>query len=677
MTSDLFRADDLGAFVAALPQKPDMLVLAPQGTVNTGSVHGDQRMSLSVPTDSGPGSGPMRQGPVRATRLTAARRCFAAPPGFDEALAALDSGIVVLIGEPGTGRETHALNLLAHGREDPVIVQVDGAVNLMRWTPRSRGVHGYLVMEPPDPSELRAWALSRLETPLAEAGARLVIVAADAPGLAPALEDRLGVPVLRHLPPSPGKVLAAHLPHGWPTPEAPDAWLRTLTPAEYAALLPDGLPPRQAAQSAEAVLRSGVAGGSSGHEVVRALARAEGQGIVARAQADPALLAHLVSICAYGGLPRGVVAERAAELLRLTGAIRQQDPAAPCPRRELGDVPRQRPWTETLRLLGAHRVQRGGQAETDTVAFYWPGVADAVWEVLCREHADLIPLLHTWLASTGNGADRVERAGRAAASMAVATGGRSLDCLRDLALAPSPSAFQVAARCLGVAAGGPASVRSASDLLEQWSTETEAALRNAVAHACVPRRGGLPVGQALDLTHRLMETPTGEPEDIAVLIHVRAVLVGHFAAGDLGARATVLARMRDWMESDGVPGLLTALAFPDMASTDLAWWSERIPGDAVVTDCAVELTGHALDESSTYGAMRDTLLAWCCGPDGTERRDNRATEALLAGLVTARQPGFLRWLLSVERGPDTLPGKSLAAEALTEWRNNTPAPNAD
>ncbi|MFF4857655.1 hypothetical protein ACFY2N_22445 [Streptomyces rubiginosohelvolus] len=634
-------------------------------------------MSLSAPADNGPASGPMRQGPVRATRLTAAKRCFVAPPGFNETLAALDSGIVVLIGEPGTGRETHALNLLAHGRQEPVIVQVDGAVNLLRWTPRPRRVHGYLVMEPPDPSELRAWDLSRLETTLSEAGARLVIVAADAPGLAAALEDRLGVPVLRHIPPDPGKVFAAHLDHGCPTPEAPDKWLRTLTPGEYAALLPDGLPPRQAAQSAEAVLRLGVAGGSSGDEVVRALAEAEGQGIVARAQADPALLAHLVSICVYGGLPRGVVAERAAELLRLTEAIGQQDPATSGSGHEPGEAAPQRAWTETLRLLGAHRVQRRGRAETDTVAFYRPAVADTVWEVLCREHGYLIPLLHTWLASTGNEADQVERAGRAAALMAVATGGRSLGCLRDLALAPPPSASEVAAWCLGVAAGDPASVRSASELLEQWSTEPEAALRNAVAHACLPHRGGLPAGQAMDLTHRLMETPTGEPEDIAVLINVRAVLVEHFAVGDLGARVTVLARLRDWMESDGFPGLLTALAFPDIATTDLAWWSERIPGDAVVTDCAVELSGHALNESSTYGAMRDTLLAWCYGADGTEQSDNRALEALLAGLVTARQPGFLRWLLSVERGPDTLPGKSLAAEALTEWRSNTPAPNAD
>ncbi|NEE26479.1 hypothetical protein G3M53_13535, partial [Streptomyces sp. SID7982] len=72
-----------------------------------------------------------------------------------------------------------------------------------------------------------------------------------------------------------------------------------MTPGEYAALLPEGLPPRQAAQSAEAVLRLGVAGGFSADEVVRALAGAEGRAVVARAQGDPALLAHLISICVY------------------------------------------------------------------------------------------------------------------------------------------------------------------------------------------------------------------------------------------------------------------------------------------------------------------------------------------------------------------------------------------
>lgn len=660
-----------------MPARPETVVIAPQSLFNTGPVDGDQRLSMSLPVDSGPTSGPMRQGPVRAKRLAGARRCFVAPPGFDEALAALDGGIVVLIGEPGTGRETHALNLLAHGKEEPAIVQVDGAVNLLRWAPRPRGMHGYLVMEPPDLSELRAWDLSRLEALLSEAGARLVIVAADAPGLAAPLEDRLGAPVLHHLPPDPGKVFAAHLSYDSPAPEVSDEWLRRLSPGEFDELLPDGLPPRRAAQSAEAVLRLGIAGGSSGAEVVRALAKAEGHGIVARAQAEPALLAHLLAISVYGGLPRGVVAERAADLLRLTEPGEQQDPAALRARHEPGELPPQRPWPEILRLLGAHRVQSTGQAETDTVSFHRPGVTDTVWEVLCREHGDLIPLVHTWLASTGHEADRIERAGRAAASMAVATGGRSLDCLRDLALAPSPSAPEVAAWCLGTAAGDPASARSASDLLEQWSTETEAALRQAVAHACAPHRGGLPAAHALDLTHRLMETPTGEPEETAVLIAVGDVLVKHFAVGDLGAKATVLARMRVWKESDGVPGLLVALAFPDMASTDPTWWSERIPGDADVRAGAVELTGHALNESITYGAMRDALLAWCCGTDETEQQDDRAPEALLAGLVTARQPGFLRWLLSVERGPDTLPGKSLAARALAEWRSKSPAPNAD
>ncbi|WP_257002357.1 hypothetical protein, partial [Streptomyces sp. WZ.A104] len=685
MTSELFRADGLdglGAVVAALPARPDTLVYAPQGAFNTGTVHGDQRMSMSAPADSGPAAGPMRQGPVRAKRLAAVRRRFAAPPGFDEARAALDSGIVVLIGEPGTGRETHALNLLAHGREEPVVVQVDGAVNLSRWTPRPRGVHGYLVMEPPDPFELRAWDLSRLEALLAEAeaGARLVIVVADAPGLGGTLEDRMGVPVLRHLPPDPGKVFAAHLADGCPEQEASAVWLRTLEPGQFAQLLPDGLPPRSAAQTAEAVIRLGVVGGSSGTEVVRALARAEGREIVARAQAEPPLLAHLVSVSVYGGLHWGVVAERAAELLSVTGTAGRQDPAQWGSGQKPADPPPRRPWPDILRALGAHRAPGTGQADTgtDTVSFFRPAVTETVWEVLCREHAYLLPKLHTWLAATGHEADQIERAGRAAASMAAATLGRSLEYLRDLALAPYPAAPEVAARCLGAAVRDPAAARTASDLLEQWSTETEAALRKAVAHACHADRGGLATGHALDLIHRLMDTPTGGPDDdTAVFTTVETALVQLFATGDSRARATVLGRMREWKERGGVPGLLAALAFPGMASADITWWSERIPGDAEVASGAVELTGHALNESITYGAMRDALLVWCCGADGPEHRGRRAPEELFDGLVAARQPGFLRWLLSVERGPDTLPGKGLASLALTEWRSKSPALKAD
>lgn len=675
VTSEVPRAGDLDALIAALAGR-DMVVVAPHGTVNTGLVTGDQRQIVSTSTEGGTTTGPMRQGPVRDKYLQTARRRFVPPPCFEDALTALGSGIAVLLGEPGTGRETHALNLLAHGNEEPVLVQVDGAVNLSRWGPRAQDVHGYLVMEPPDPFALRAWDLSRLETLLAEAGAHLVIVLADAPGLAGTLEDHLGMPVLRHQPPDPRKVFAVHLSDGCSDEEACAQWLRALEPGQLDELLPEGLPPRHAAQAAETVLRLGIAGGASGAEVVRHLARAEAVEVVARAQADPALLAHLLSINVYGGLHRSVVLERAGDLLRLARPGGDEGPVAgSAPGHPIGDT---RQWSscETLRLLGAHRVQRAGEETRDTVSFFRPAVSEAIRDVLCRDHTDLAPLLYTWLAGPNHGAEQIERAGRAVAAMAVATGGRSMELLRDLALAPSLSAPEVAAWCLGTAGRDPAAARTAADLLEQWSVASEVPLRKAVAYACHSDRGQVTEEQAMWLLQRLMETSADDADHLSVVTIIAATLVQRFESGGSRARATVLRRMCDWTESDGVPSLLAALAFPVMASTDLAWWSDRIRTDAELASCTVQMAGHALNESITFMDMRDVLLVWCSEADGAEHRA-RALSELLDGLVAARQPGFLRWLLAVKRGPDAMPGKEPAARALAVWRSNTPATNAD
>lgn len=674
VTSEIARSGDLQAVLAAMTGR-DTLVVASNSTVNTGTVTGDQRQIVSAASEGGPGAGPSRQGPVRAAYLKAARRRFVAPPGFEDARAALDSPVTVLVGEPGTGRETHALNLLAHGAEDPVLVQVDGGVNLTRWRPRAHGVHGYLVMEPPDPLALRAWDLSRLEASLAEAGARLIIVLADAPALVGAVEDRLGTAVVRHRQPDPRKVFAAHLTDGCSGDEVRAQWLSALGSGRLDELLPDGLPPRHAAQAAKVVAQPGVAGGSEA-EVMRRLARAEGAETVARAQTDPSLLSNLLSINVYGGLDRGVVTEQAGNLLRLMGATEERDLVGPRPHGHPADDARQRPLSETLRILGAHRTQRAGEGATDTVSFLWPAVSEVVWEIVCRDHADLLPLLHTWLAGPGHEAAQIERAGRAVATMAVVTGGRSMELLHGLTTAPSPLAPQVAARCLGAVAQNPATAKVAAVQLEQWSGSTETSLRTAVAYTCGADCGRLTDEAALRLLQRLMETLSGDTVDLSIVDLITRTLMERFEAGDSSSRFTILRRMRGWTQRDGVPYLLTALTFPVMTGMDPAWWSDRIRAHAELAACTVDLIGHALNESTTFAVMRDALLVWCSEASGAQHRAEALSE-LLAGLVAARQPGFLRWLLAVERGPDTMPGKETAAEALVAWRNNTPAPQAD
>ncbi|MFJ4869850.1 hypothetical protein [Streptomyces sp. NPDC088757] len=675
MTSELSWAGDLDTLVAALASR-EMVVVAPHGTVNTGLVTGDQRQIVSTSADSGTSTGPMRQGPVRAKHLKTVRRFFVPPPGFKEALAALDSGVVVLVGEPGTGRETYALNLLAHGVEEPVLVQVDGAVDLSRWKPRAQGVHGYLVTELPDPFALRAWDLSRLEASLADAKARLVIVLANVPELIGVLEDHLGTPVVRHQLPDPRKVFISHLSDGRIDEQACAEWLRSLEPGCFEELLPEGLPPRYAARAAEAVLRSGVAEGAPCAEVLRDLVRTEGAEIAGRARKDPFLLAHLLSLSVYGGLSRDVVTARAGELVRLAGREGKGLLTVPGPPGGPDGDTHERALSETLRGLGAHRVRCPEGGATERAAFFWPAVGEIVWEVLCRDQTDLLPLLHAWLADPGHEADLIERAGRAVAAMATATGGRSLEHLRGMVLAASVAGPQVAAWGLGTAVRSPATAGVATELLEQWSVATEVPLRETVAYACHPDHGRIPGAWALPLLRRLVENLSDDADSLSVVPAITTALMRSFQTGDSEARALVLREMSDWTELDGAPGLLTAFVFPVLADTDPVWWSDRSLSRAGAVPNTVRLVNHALNESESFAGMRDVLVDWCSKADGAKRRA-RALDEILDGLVAARQPGFLLWLLAVGRGPDTMPGKETAARALAEWRSRTPIPKTD
>ncbi|MEV7288549.1 hypothetical protein AB0O01_29060 [Streptomyces sp. NPDC093252] len=714
------------ALALALAAGREMVINAPNGTINTGLMTGGQRQVVAAaPGADDTGTAPMRQGPVRAKDLAVARRRYIAPPGSGNVLAALASGVAVLVGDPGTGRETHALNLLAHGMEEPVLVQVDGAVNLARWTPRPSGVHGYLVMEPPDPSAWRSWDLTRLEISLTEADARLLIVLADAPGLAGTLGDRIGAPVLRHLVPDPREVFAAHLRDLCPD-ESARAGLLNASPDLLAELLPAGLPPRYAARAAEAVTAVAAAAGRDADfegNVLWALARAEVPALLARAREDPVFLAHLLALTVYGGLDLRVVEERAAELLRLADGEGWAASAATAPRgggggaggvggqgsgggRGLGvggrgglgvggrgglgvgggsgpgvgggsvegaGMARQRSLTDNLGALAARRTPPTGVGDPDTVAFHWPAMGRAVWEALCRDHVELMPLLHIWLAGTGPAPDHAEWAARAVVAMAAETGSRSLEHLRAVALAPGVSAVEVAARSLGAAVSHTRAAAGAERLLDDWSVAAEAPLRTAVALACRSDHGGLSAEHVLRLAERLSGTFGGGPGDPGVANAVVDMLTQRFATGGTRERAGLLGLLRDWQESEGIPDLLAALAFPAMAAaTDFRWWTRRTKDGETTTAEIVTLTAHALNEPTAFPSMRDVLILWCRPSDGTAGPDP-AVEALLRNLTAARQPGFLRWLLAVERGPDPLSGKDLACRLLTEWRG-TPSP---
>ncbi|MFF5533399.1 hypothetical protein ACFY71_13065 [Streptomyces cinerochromogenes] len=728
MTTDLDSDGVLDALPPELVQDRSLVVIAPNGSVNTGTVHGGQRYTA---TDS-PADVPLvRQGPVRAKDLQAARRRFARPPGYTAGLDALDSsGVLFVLGAPGTGRQTLALNLLAHGHAEPVLVQVDGTVDLAHWRPRPRGVHGYLVMNLADPLALRPWDVSRLEAETEKAGARLVVVLRETPDLARVLEDRLDVRVLRHRPPDPGEVFSLHFASLCPDSQERSRRRRRVGQETLAALLPPGLPPGRAVRVAEALARPGPERRASAAELTAGLAAAEAARLVSAADDAPALPAHLFSVCVHQGLHRNTVLGRATELLALIRA----DPAwagraagwretsVTCSPAAAGRGPGTPPKAPSpydgdagrpALALPAHADSRpaltaaaaelpaelaavcavGEDGDGDPViSFLWPAVAEAVWDEVCRARAAWLPLLHVWLGAAGD-EEQAERAGRALAALAVRTAGRSLGLLADLVRTGQAAAAEVAGRALAASSRLSPAAATARELLENWSGEPDAVLRATVAVACRPDADGLPAEDAMWLLRRVVDA-IGDEDAAVTALHVSRTLLLRFSAGTSRTRAVIVRDLAVWASAEDVAGLLAALAFPALVADDCDWFGGRlVPGKEFgeVGDVGAEtgesgeedaagpvvcLVGAALDEASAYPAMRDALLMWCAGAAGVPERARQLDE-LFARLVDSRRPGFLRLLLSIERAAETTPGKALAERSLARWRGGSGPAAAD
>ncbi|MET9450632.1 hypothetical protein [Streptomyces cinerochromogenes] len=713
MTTDLDSDGVLDALPPELVQDRSLVVIAPNGSVNTGTVHGGQRYTA---TDS-PADVPLvRQGPVRAKDLQAARRRFARPPGYTAGLDALDSsGVLFVLGAPGTGRQTLALNLLAHGHAEPVLVQVDGTVDLAHWRPRPRGVHGYLVMNLADPLALRPWDVSRLEAETEKAGARLVVVLRETPELARVLEDRLDVRVLRHRPPDPGEVFSLHFASLCPDSQERSRRRRRVGQETLAGLLPPGLPPGRAVRVAEALARPGPQRRASAAELTAGLAAAEAARLVSAADDAPALLAHLFSVCVHQGLRRSTVLGRATELLALIRA----DPASPAAAGRGPGTPPKAPSpydgepspydgeagrpalalparADSRPALTAAAVELpaeiaavcsvGEDGDGDPViAFLWPAVGEAVWDEVCRARAEWLPLLHVWLGAAGD-EEQAERAGRALAALAVHTAGRSLGLLADLVRTGPDAATEVAGRALAASSRLSPAAATARELLEEWSGAPDAVLRATVAVACRPDADGLPAEDAMWLLRRVVDA-IGDEDAAATALHVSRTLLLRFSAGTSRTRAVIVGDLAVWASAEDVAGLLAALAFPALVADDCDWFGGRLvpgkesgeSGDSGEEDAAgpvVCLVGAALDEASAYPAMRDALLMWCAGAAGVPERARQLDE-LFVRLVDSRRPGFLRLLLSIERAAETTPGKALAERSLARWRRGSGPAAAD
>ncbi|MBW1595628.1 hypothetical protein [Streptomyces sp. JJ38] len=656
MTDEGHRPEDpLGGIPPEFFQDRSLLVVA-NGVVNAGVVNGGQRYTKVAEAAADEMTAPTRQGPVRSQDLRRARRVFVPPSGHAEGLGALESGLLLLVGAQGTGRRTAALNMLAHGHEKPALVQLDGHTDLVNWRPAPDGVHGYLVMDPADPRALRPWDLANLEQRVTGAGARLVIVLVEEPGLVRALRREHGLPVFRHVPPDPRDVFTAHLTELCPDPGERERRMKALGFDVLSGLLPAELPPGHAVSVAEAVVRSAPEGEPCPGSVTSALAEAEAAELLAVSEEDTEALTLLLSVCAHSGLETSTVMDRA-------GALRHLLVTGPNPDAVSTVLPR-RLQPGVLRRIRTRPVTTPHGDER--VELLWPAVAEAVWDLVCGEHPELLPSLHRWLAMTAEGDEEISQAARVLSGLAARTGGRTLTLMGDVVVPLAPSGPGVAARCLANGLRHTEAGAVARQVLGEWSMAAEPALRTAVAHACGWAGEALASEDVLELLQRVVDrSDTVETPTCAAVVTALARL---FSAGGPEDRRTYVRRLIAWSRGEDVVGRLATRASSALLHADPAWFGEQLRSDGEDADAVLELLVRALNEARSFYAMRDALLGWCSATEqGLTPRP--PLEKLFARLVDTRQPGALRLLLSIERSGDATPGRDLAERALAAWHS--------
>lgn len=262
-------------------------------------------------------------GPVPDEELRRLRRRFTKPPGYDEFKRRLAADrLLVLSGQPGTGRMHTALSLLddvSHGK----VARLDPGSDLTALSAGSGAVetgHGY-ALEPDGgrlPAELH---LDRLCKLLGERDAYAVLLAVPDPGDPGSGRGRYH---RAHEPADPDAVRDAHLAAELdkePPERRQEALLVAARPRIRAALGLDGLLPAEAALLARLLARH-VTGELTEDRLV---ARCQGFAVDqvrqwfaggARAESLPALrdAAYRIALAVFGGSSFSIVAEAAEQL---------------------------------------------------------------------------------------------------------------------------------------------------------------------------------------------------------------------------------------------------------------------------------------------------------------------------------------------------------------------------
>ncbi|MFJ9448147.1 hypothetical protein ACIRRH_40985 [Kitasatospora sp. NPDC101235] len=658
-------------------------IYAPGGNINTGSVHGDQRVENSA-AGAALGGGERveaQDGPISWPEILAAQTGFAEPDCFPEALRTLGTRLLFLTGEPGTGRRTTAINLLVESSGKSMVLRaLDSDSDLSSWRPTHSEARGYLVHGLSPAVRLGPAAVAKLRQRLEDAQAFMVVMLPyDANRLRGVVRD-LDLSPVRYAPPPPRAVFDARLEAVVPDAGRRQALLARLE-ADLDELLAPELMPAQVAELVDEVSRAGDEGPDPADlgQRLSFLAETEVPDLLKELREDPDALAFLLVTSVLEGLDYRIVRDETDRLLkladgRLDAVLRPSvdgDGQAPRPnptfvlRRSLDEL---LATIRAERLPGEVLVARDFTYTVEPVRFKRHRQAETVLRYVWRQYGDVSGLLTEWMDNV-SGTDRelAEPMGRMVGLAAGWGGGRrALQRIHDLAKSDRAQSRRMAAYALGIAAQDPLLASEVKHRLGDWSVAGGSRLRSTVAHACGRDFGASRPELAVSLLRRCYRGEEGEERVVA-----RSVAESLSRLFSDGRQPVVFRQLMRWADRPGKDAGFALEIFSRLLWYP-SWFGQQLRTETEFTDGVMTAIRRALNDDQLFGPTCDGLLHWCLTATSDESL-RAVVETLLTALAQDMRPGELRLLVEIDRSdaPD-LVGRDIAHRALEAWRRGEP-----
>ncbi|MFJ8622088.1 hypothetical protein ACIRD3_04505 [Kitasatospora sp. NPDC093550] len=667
------------------------VVYAPGSNINTGEVHGDQHVETTGAVPGGTRPVEAQDGPISPLEILAARTGFATPDCFPEALERLRTRLLFLVGEPGTGRRTTALNLLFEcSGHSTVLRALDSDSDLSVWGPTQREARGYLVHGLAPEVRLGPAAIARLRRRLDDADAYMVVMLPHDADRLRALARDLEITPVRYLSPTPRAVFDACLEAAVLDGARRRALLDRLGP-DLDGLLAPGLVPAQVAELVAAVSGAGDEGPDPADlgERLSFLAETEAPDLLHALRKDPDGLAFLLVTSVLEGFDRRIVREEADRLLRLADG--RLDALLPVSVDEHGDhrrsvrseAPRENPRFAFRRSLDAllatvraeclpseTRRTWGYSYTVEPVRFRRHRQAESVLRHVWRQYRDVSVLLTEWMNVVAETEPELaEPVGHVVGLAAGWTGGRrAIRHIYDLARSDRAHCRSTAAYALGVAAQDPILAGEVKHHLRSWSRRGGWRLRSTVAEACGGDFGVSRPEPALRLLRHCYRGEEGKESTVSGA--VRGGLQRLFVGGNQPA---VLGELLEWADQPGGHATLSLDVFAGLLLVP-TWFQQQLGGDGEFAEAVITLVRRTLNDDRTFDHASLALVDWCHQAIRDEPL-RAAVETLLTALARDMRSGELRLLVEID-GDDTpdLVGRDIAHTALEAWRRGEPGP---